>query len=307
MIYVEKLTRRFGEHTIIKNVSFGAQAGEVLGLLGPTGAGKSTLMKIMTGLLPPTSGKVELSGFDVDKQKLQALRQLGYMPERATRYANMDVHWFLDFVAELRGIRGTKKSKNLSNTVERLKLQNILTQPIGSLSWELKQRVGLAQAIVHEPKLLVLDEPTNGLNPDQRQTLHNIIKSLSTDTTIIFSTTCADEITAICSRALIMYDGRLLADNTIPELRKQSRYHNAVTIVSEKPLDYLALAVLPGVAGIEEQTDIPGAITILATPGATISPKINALIAARQWVIKHLTVNPGSLNEVIESMFGKSN
>jgi len=307
MIHVEKLTKRFGERDIIKGISFGAQPGEVLGLLGPTGAGKSTLMKMMTGLIPPTSGRVELFGFDVDKQKLQALRQLGYTPEGAPYYANTSVHWLLDFAADIRGVRGVKKSKRLARTVEQLELQDILQHPIDDLSWEFKQRVGIAQAIIHEPKVLILDAPTSGLDPDQKQKLHSIIKLLSEDKTIILSTTCTAEIAAICSRALVLCDGQLIADNTIPELRKRSRYHNAVTIVSEQPLDYLALAVLPGVAGIEEQIDIPGAITLLTKPGATISPKINELIAARQWVIKHLTVNPGNLDEVIKSMYEKSN
>jgi ABC-2 type transport system ATP-binding protein len=301
MIEISKLTKRFAQHTVVDDLSFRVERGEVLGFLGPNGAGKSTTMKMLTGFLAPTSGTASILGFDIQKDTLKAQRQIGYLPEGAPCYGDMTVRSFLEFITEVRGFRGAEKRQRVAKAVAQVELENVLEQSIETLSKGFKRRVGLAQAIVHDPKVLILDEPTDGLDPNQKHQVRKLIQSLSYDKIVIISTHILEEVSAVCTRAVVIAHGKLLADGTPLELESRSRYHQAVTLVAEEPLDVVALAALPGVIGVEEN-EREHSLSVLAKPGQVIFPQVNALIAQRGWRVKELNVERGRLDEVFRSL-----
>ncbi|WP_017937948.1 ABC transporter ATP-binding protein [Zestomonas thermotolerans] len=301
MIEIRNLTKRFAQHTAVDNLSFRVQAGEVLGFLGPNGAGKSTTMKMLTGFLAPTSGTASILGFDIQTQTLEAQRQIGYLPEGAPCYADMTVRGFLEFIAEIRGFRRAEKKQRVERAVEQLELGKVLGQSIETLSKGFKRRVGLAQAILHDPQVLILDEPTDGLDPNQKHQVRGLIQSLARDKIVIVSTHILEEVSAVCTRAVVIAQGRLLADGTPLELESRSRYHQAVTLVGSEALDQEALRALPGVAGVEVN-EREHSLTVLAEPGQVIFPQVNGLIAERGWQVKELNVERGRLDEVFRSL-----
>jgi ABC-2 type transport system ATP-binding protein len=301
MIEIKNLTKRFAQHTVVDDLSFRVQPGEVLGFLGPNGAGKSTTMKMLTGFLAPTSGSASILGFDIQKDTLKAQRQIGYLPEGAPCYGDMTVRSFLEFIAEVRGFKGVEKHQRVAKAVAQVELEAVLAQSIETLSKGFKRRVGLAQAILHDPKVLILDEPTDGLDPNQKHQVRKLIKSLSHDKIVIISTHILEEVSAVCTRAVVIAHGKLLADGTPLELESRSRYHQAVTLVAAEPLDQAALAALPGVAGVEENA-LEHSLTVLATPGEVIFAQVNALIAERGWQVRELNVERGRLDEVFRRL-----
>lgn len=301
MIEIKNLTKRFAQHTAVDDLSFSVQPGEVLGFLGPNGAGKSTTMKMLTGFLAPTSGSASILGFDIQKDTLKAQQQIGYLPEGAPCYGDMTVRSFLEFIAEVRGFKGAEKRERVAKAVAQVELDAVLEQSIETLSKGFKRRVGLAQAILHDPKVLILDEPTDGLDPNQKHQVRKLIQSLAHDKIVIISTHILEEVSAVCTRAVVIAHGKLLADGTPLELESRSRYHQAVTLVAAEPLDQAALAELPGVAGVEENA-LEHSLSILAKPGEVIFPQVNALIAERGWQVKELNVERGRLDEVFRSL-----
>ena len=301
MIEIKNLTKRFAQHTAVDDLSFSVKPGEVLGFLGPNGAGKSTTMKMLTGFLAPTSGSASILGFDIQKDTLKAQRQIGYLPEGAPCYGDMTVRSFLEFIAEVRGFKGAEKRERVAKAVAQVELDAVLEQSIETLSKGFKRRVGLAQAILHDPKVLILDEPTDGLDPNQKHQVRKLIQSLAHDKIVIISTHILEEVSAVCTRAVVIAHGKLLADGTPLELESRSRYHQAVTLVASEPLDQAALAALPGVAGVEENA-LEHSLSILAKPGEVIFPQVNALIAERGWQVKELNVERGRLDEVFRSL-----
>ncbi|MFZ3154222.1 ABC transporter ATP-binding protein [Pseudomonas sp.] len=301
MIEIKNLTKRFAQHTAVDDLSFSVQPGEVLGFLGPNGAGKSTTMKMLTGFLAPTSGSASILGFDIQKDRLKAQRQIGYLPEGAPCYGDMTVRSFLEFIAEVRGFKGAAKHERVAKAVAQVELDAVLEQSIETLSKGFKRRVGLAQAILHDPKVLILDEPTDGLDPNQKHQVRKLIQSLAYDKIVIISTHILEEVSAVCTRAVVIAHGKLLADGTPLELESRSRYHQAVTLVAAEPLDQAALAALPGVACVEEN-HLEHSLSILAKPGEVIFPQVNALIAERGWQVKELNVERGRLDEVFRSL-----
>lgn len=301
MIEIRNLTKRFAQHTAVDDLSFQVQSGEVLGFLGPNGAGKSTTMKMLTGFLAPTSGTASVLGFDIRTQTLKAQRQIGYLPEGAPCYGDMTVRGFLEFIAEVRGFRGAEKRQRVERAVAQVELEKVLQQSIETLSKGFKRRVGLAQAILHDPRVLILDEPTDGLDPNQKHQVRQLIQGLARDKIVIISTHILEEVTALCTRAVVIAHGRLLADGTPLELESRSRYHQAVTLVADEALDQAALAALPGVAGIEENAR-EHSLSVLARPGEVIFPQVNALIAERGWKVRELNVERGRLDEVFRSL-----
>ena len=301
MIEIKNLTKRFAQHTAVDDLSFSVQPGEVLGFLGPNGAGKSTTMKMLTGFLAPTAGSASILGFDIQKDTLKAQRQIGYLPEGAPCYGDMTVRSFLEFIAEVRGFKGAEKRERVAKAVAQVELEAVLEQSIETLSKGFKRRVGLAQAILHDPKVLILDEPTDGLDPNQKHQVRKLIQSLAYDKIVIISTHILEEVTAVCSRAVVIAHGKLLADGTPLELESRSRYHQAVTLVAEEPLDQAALAALPGVLGVEENA-LEHSLSVLAKPGEVIFPQVNGLIAQRGWKVKELNVERGRLDEVFRSL-----
>ncbi|KRV75233.1 ATP-binding cassette domain-containing protein [Pseudomonas citronellolis] len=301
MIEISRLTKRFAQHTAVDDLSFSVQPGEVLGFLGPNGAGKSTTMKMLTGFLAPTSGTASIHGFDIQTQTLQAQRLIGYLPEGAPCYGDMRVRGFLEFIAEVRGYRGAQKRERVARVVEQLELEPVREQSIETLSKGFKRRVGVAQAILHDPRVLILDEPTDGLDPNQKHQVRELIRGLARERIVIISTHILEEVTAVCTRAVVIANGRLLADGTPFELESRSRYHQAVTLVADGELDRAALAALPGVAALEENP-LEHSLTLLARPGEVIFPQVNALIAERGWRIRELDVERGRLDEVFRSL-----
>ena len=215
MILVETLVKRFGAFAAVDGIGFAVERGTVLGFLGPNGAGKSTTMKMITGFLPPTSGSVRVCGHDVQAAPLEAKRRIGYLPEGAPTYPDMTPLAFLEFVARVRGLRGRAAiGRAVGRAVERTDLGAVLHQPIDTLSKGYRRRVGLAQAILHDPDVLILDEPTDGLDPNQKHEVRRLIRAMAADKAIILSTHILEEVEAVCTRALIIGRGRVLAEGT---------------------------------------------------------------------------------------------
>ena len=301
MIELKQLTKRFAQHAAVDNLSLRIEQGEVLGFLGPNGAGKSTTMKMLTGFLAPTSGTASILGFDIQKQTLKAQRQIGYLPEGAPCYGDMTVRGFLGFIAEVRGFKGAAKREKVATAAALVELESVLEQTIETLSKGFKRRVGLAQAILHEPRVLILDEPTDGLDPNQKHQVRGLIQRLAADKIVIISTHILEEVTAVCTRAVVISQGRLVADGTPLELESRSRYHQAVTLLGAEALDPVALGALPGVAGVEAN-EREHSLTVLAQPGQVIFPQVNGLIGQRGWAIKELNVERGRLDEVFRTL-----
>ena len=303
MIKINSLTKRFGEHVAVDNLSFEVSPGEVLGFLGPNGAGKSTTMKMLTGFLTPDGGSASICGFDIGTQTLQAQRQIGYLPEGAPCYGDMRVRGFLEFIAEVRGLRGAERQRQVARAVEQLQLEGVLGQTIETLSKGFKRRVGLAQAILHDPQVLILDEPTDGLDPNQKHQVRGLIQQLASDSNkiVVISTHILEEVSAVCSRAVVIAHGRLLADGTPDELEARSRYHQAVTLLLQQPVDTAALLALPGVSGVEVARE-GHEVTVLAAPGAVIFPAVGELARQQQWQVQELSVERGRLDEVFRRL-----
>ncbi|MDX9686988.1 ABC transporter ATP-binding protein [Halopseudomonas formosensis] len=303
MIKISSLTKRFGEHVAVDNLSFEVRPGEVLGFLGPNGAGKSTTMKMLTGFLAPDGGSASICGFDIRTQTLQAQRQMGYLPEGAPCYGDMRVKGFLEFIAQVRGLSGADRRRQVDRAVEQLQLQGVLNQTIDTLSKGFKRRVGLAQAILHDPQVLILDEPTDGLDPNQKHQVRGLIQQLASDSNkiVVISTHILEEVSAVCTRAVVIARGRLLADGTPDELEARSRYHQAVTLLLQQPVDTAALLALPGVSGVEVARE-GHEVTVLAEPGAVIFPAVGEHARQQQWQVKELSVERGRLDEVFRSL-----
>lgn len=303
MIKINSLTKRFGEHVAVDNLSFEVRPGEVLGFLGPNGAGKSTTMKMLTGFLTPDGGTASICGFDIGTQTLQAQRQMGYLPEGAPCYGDMRVRGFLEFIAQVRGLRGADRQRQVARAVEQLQLEGVLGQTIETLSKGFKRRVGLAQAILHDPRVLILDEPTDGLDPNQKHQVRGLIQQLASDSNkiVVISTHILEEVSAVCSRAVVIAHGRLLADGTPDELEARSRYHQAVTLSLQQPVDTQPLLALPGVQGVELARE-GHQVTVLAAPGAVIFPAVGELARQQQWQVQELSVERGRLDDVFRRL-----
>ena len=305
MIAVRHLTRRFGPITAVDDVSFTVSRGEVLGFLGPNGAGKSTTMKMITGFLAPSSGTAVICGADIVDAPIAAKRRIGYLPEGAPAYPDMTPAGFLDFVARIRGFAGAEARRRIEIAVERTQLASVLHQPIETLSKGFKRRVGLAQALLHDPPVLVLDEPTDGLDPNQKHEVRRLITALAAQKAIIISTHLLDEVDAICSRAIVIAGGRVLADGTPAELAARSRHHNAVRLALARDGADAATALmrLPGVVSVEPVEDVEGrALMIFPRPGGSIIAEVTDLVRAAGWSVAALRVERGRLDDVFRAI-----
>src|SRR5512140_1889922 len=230
MIETRQLTKRYGDLTAVDNISFKVETGQVLGFLGPNGAGKSTTMKMITGFLAPTAGRLRVCGHDVETDGLAAQRCIGYLPEGAPAYGDMTARQFLMFIAEVRGFKAAEAKARIEAVVAKTELEGVLDQAIETLSKGFKRRVGLAQAILHDPPVLIMDEPTDGLDPNQKHSVRTLIRAMAAEKAIIVSTHLLEEVEAICSRAVIIDRGAIVADGTPAQLLARSRYHNAVIL-----------------------------------------------------------------------------
>jgi len=302
MIEIKNLTKRYGDLLAVDAVSFNVSPGEVLGFLGPNGAGKSTTMKMIAGFLTPTAGNIRVCGFDVEAQPLEAKRRIGYLPEGAPVYGEMTPASFLSFIADIRGLSGASKDARIRQVIERLGLQRVIDQPIETLSKGFKRRVGIAQAILHDPQVLVLDEPTDGLDPNQKYEVRALIQGLAKDKIVIVSTHILEEVHAVCTRAIIIADGRILADATPDELEARSRFHRAVTVRAD---DLAAIRLqLAGVAGVSEVVinDVERSATAFPIKGQSIFVPITRMIQERQLAVTEVLLERGRLDEVFRSI-----
>lgn len=232
MIEINHITRKFEHFTAVDDLSFKVAEGEVLGFLGPNGAGKSTTMKIITGFLAPTAGKVIIDGHNMATDPLAAKALIGYLPEGAPSYPDMSVLDFLEFIADIRGYSGAEKQQRIEQVINDVDLGSVCEQSIDTLSKGFKRRVGLAQAILHDPKVLILDEPTDGLDPNQKHQVRRLIRNLAKDKIVIVSTHILEEVSAVCTRAIIIANGRIVADGTPRELEARAPDDSAVEVQS---------------------------------------------------------------------------
>jgi gliding motility-associated transport system ATP-binding protein len=305
MIKSEHLTKRYDTLTAVDDVSFQVGPGEVLGFLGPNGAGKTTTMRMLAGFVTPTSGSASICGHDVLTAPLAAKAALGYLPEGAPSYGEMSVASFLAFIADLRGLTGERRAARRKHVIEHLQLGGVLTQTIETLSKGFRRRVGLAQAIMHDPPVLVLDEPTDGLDPNQKHEVRTLINDMARDKIIVISTHVLEEVDALCTRAIIIARGRLVADDTPAGLAARSRYHNAVSLQLEEPSQLAAaraaLAELPVVAAVET-SERDARLTALPRTGAPILAAVSELAARRGFKLQDLHLESGRLDEVFRTI-----
>ena len=302
MIETRQLTKRYGDLTAVDNISFKVETGQVLGFLGPNGAGKSTTMKMIAGFLAPSSGSASVCGFDVGEQPLEAKRVVGYLPEGAPSYGEMTPRQFLGFIADMRGLTGARRTQRVDDVIERLHLNGVLEQPIETLSKGFKRRVGLAQAILHDPAVLILDEPTDGLDPNQKHEVRTLINAMSHNKTIIVSTHLLEEVHAVCTRAIIIAAGRILADATPAELEARSRYYQAVSLTAENiGAAKDALARVADVAAIEVDPQ-DGRITAFPKPGRSIFVAVSDALKAQGVAVRELALEGGRLDEVFRTV-----
>ena len=302
MIETRELTKRYGGFTAVDAISFKVEPGQVLGFLGPNGAGKSTTMKMLAGFLSPTSGSATVAGFDVETQPLEAKRALGYLPEGAPNYGEMSVREFLDFIADVRELKGEPRYRRIDDAVARLHLERVLEQPIDTLSKGFKRRVGLAGAILHDPQVLILDEPTDGLDPNQKQEVRTLINSMARDKTVIISTHLLEEVHAVCTRAIIIAAGRILADATPYELEKRSRYHQAVSLTAANVQQAKeALARVADIAAIELDPQ-DNRLTAFPKPGRAIFVAVGDALKAQGVEVRELALESGRLDEVFRTI-----
>jgi ABC-2 type transport system ATP-binding protein len=307
MIKIAGLTKRFGAVTAVANLSLKVGKGEVLGFLGPNGAGKTTAMKMVTGYLAPDAGTVRICGHDVESETIAAQTAIGYMPEGAPAYADMTARQFLSFIAEVRGFKGAAAKARAADAAEKTELQSVLDQPIDTLSKGFKRRVGLAQAILHDPPVLILDEPTDGLDPNQKYAVRALINAMAPQKAIVISTHLLEEVEAVCTRAVIIDRGAIVADGTPEQLLARSRYHNAVTLVlPESEADGAAakLRALPAVQGIERNPPVDGSARLTAFPksGALLIEEIGAMALREKWTVKEMVAEAGRLDEVFRAI-----
>jgi ABC-2 type transport system ATP-binding protein len=299
-IEARALSKHYGHLVAVDELSFEVGAGEVLGFLGPNGAGKSTTMKMLTGFLVPTSGTALVNGHDIVDDSLAARRTMGYLPEGAPAYGEMTVRNFLEFVARARGFEGKAAQKAAGAAIERLNLMGVPEQPVETLSKGFKRRVGLAQAILHDPQVLILDEPTDGLDPNQKHEVRKLIRDMSSDKIIIISTHILEEVHALCNRAMIIADGRLLVDDTPAGLISRSRYHEAVTLVVEQPERVASmLSELPQSRKVELRE---GELTVFPKQGERLFEVISDAVRENNWEVSELRLEAGRLDEVFRQV-----
>lgn len=300
MIEAKSLCKSYGAFKAVDDLSFKVEAGQVLGFLGPNGAGKSTTMKMLTGFLIPTSGTALINGTDVVENSVTARKNIGYLPEGAPSYGEMTVYQFMLFIARARLIDSDKVPASVEAAIEKLNLSGVRHQPIETLSKGFKRRVGLAQAIIHDPQILILDEPTDGLDPNQKREVRRLIRAMAKDKIIIISTHILEEVQALCNRVMIIASGKLLADDSPQDLIRRSRYHNAVSLVvasAEKVAS--VLSELPQVARAELKE---GELTLFPTDTPGLFEAVTAAINANQWQVSALRLEAGRLDEVFHTI-----
>ena len=305
MITTKNLTKRYGDKLAVDDLTFSVNPGEVLGFLGANGAGKSTTMRMIAGFISPSAGQVSVCGHDIERASVAAKSCMGYLPEGAPSYGEMTVGEFLDFIADVRGLAGERRRGRRATVIERLGLGPVITQVVETLSKGFRRRVGLAQALIHDPQVLILDEPTDGLDPNQKHEVRRLINELSKDKLVIVSTHILEEVHEVCTRAIIIANGRVVADETPAALESRSRYHHAVSLRFDKADQMAAacqeIAALPDVAAVE--SDLRELrVTAVPKPGANALSAVSAIILKNNWDVPELHLEAGRLDEVFRTL-----
>ena len=307
MIEISNITKRFGSLTAVDDVSFSVSRGEVLGFLGPNGAGKSTTMKMVTGFLTPDGGTIRIGGVDIAANPVEVKRWIGYLPEGAPLYGEMTARAFLRFIAAIRGFRGADAARRIDSVVDKVSLGSVLQMPIDTLSKGFKRRVGLAQAILHDPDILILDEPTDGLDPNQKHEVRALIRGMSADKVIVLSTHILEEVDAVCTRATIIAGGRIVSDGTPEDLLRRSRKHNALKLglaVTDAGPVVEALQAVAGVMRIEVAAKSEGALELMLLPdgGTHIAGPVSEVARANGWHVTEMHIERGRLDDVFRQI-----
>ena len=298
LVEVNNISKSFESFLAVNNINFSLEKGEVLGFLGPNGAGKTTTMRILTGFLKPSSGSIKINGLDLFKNLKKAREFIGYVPEGSPLYNEMTTIDFLSFICEIRNI---DKGQNLSKIIKLLDLDEVLLQKIDTLSKGFKRRVGLAQALVHDPKILILDEPTDGLDPNQKHEVRKLIKKLGKEKSIIISTHILEEVKAICNRTMILSNGKLLIDDTPTNvLKKSSSYNNLLVSVHDKSANELKkeLQTFNNFKYIDVNNNLCS-IKLKSTSDASF---LSNYLLKKKYAIKHYSINKGQLDEVFRQL-----
>jgi len=307
MVEVSHLTKHFGAFTAVNDISFKVNKGEVLGFLGPNGAGKSTTMKMITGFLTPDAGTVIVGGDNIATSPVAVKSRIGYLPEGAPLYSDMTPERFLHFIAEIRGLRGAEKSRRVEEVIQQVNLESVVFKPIETLSKGFKRRVGLAQAIIHNPEVLILDEPTDGLDPNQKYEVRALIQSMASEKAIILSTHILEEVNAVCSRAMIIANGKLLADGTPASLEAKSPLHNSVEITirtdNADPINR-ELEKLSGIKSVEKLSVDNGCASFRIFSSTDQAPVtlVNQLARDKDWKVENLHVERGRMDDVFRAI-----
>jgi len=307
VIRAQNLTKDYGPTRAVDGISFTVKRGDILGFLGSNGAGKSTTMKMITGFLRPTAGTATVDGIDVTADPVAVKRKLGYLPEGAPLYVDMTPAGFLEFVASIRGLTGADRRRRLADVVERMHLGGVLRQRIETLSKGYRRRVALAQAILHDPDVLILDEPTDGLDPNQKHEVRELIRTMAPSKAIVISTHILEEVEALCNRAIIIARGRVVADGTPEALRAKSDRHNAVTLrlsAGEAQRAMEVLQPLPQVARVDLMAQVTGVVDLMvrSADGSSITAQVGAALRAHEIGVEELSSERGRLDDVFRSI-----
>lgn len=295
-ILAQSLTRHYGHQVAVDSLSFEISGGSVIGFLGPNGAGKSTTMRMLSTFLKPTSGTALINGFDIYQQAPMVQRQMGYLPEGAPLYSEMTVFEFLNFMARIRGLDDSSRRHSVGYVMERLYLDEVADQVIKTLSKGFGRRVGLAQAILHDPPILLLDEPTDGLDPIQKEQVRHLIQEMTSDRIVFISTHILGEVEALCQRIMIIADGKLVMDDSPAGVKAQSKYKGAITLNVDEPQRIASvLSDLKEVAHVEFRS---GRLTAFPSGAGDLALAIQSLSTQQGWVIRDLHLESGRLEDV---------
>jgi ABC-2 type transport system ATP-binding protein len=307
LIEADELRKSFGSLRAVDGISLTVPRGQVLGFLGPNGAGKSTTMRMITGFLEPDAGRVRIAGFDIEDQPKAAKMRLGYLPEGAPLYSEMTPRALLRFVAEVRGYYGDEAGKRIAAAVEKTGLQSVLDQTIETLSKGYKRRVGIAQAILHDPEVLIMDEPTDGLDPNQKHQVRQLIADMAKDKAIVVSTHILEEVEAVCTRAIVINKGRIVADGTAEELMRRDPGHGAVAIRIASDRAQAVRGALSALAAVEKVETVGSGKTheelrVVPKNGAAIAADVAALFREKSIVVDGFQVERGKLEDVFRQI-----
>jgi len=300
MLEIKELTKIYGVQKAVDNISFSVGKGEIAGFLGPNGAGKSTTMKIATCFLPPTSGTVTIEGFDVVEQSMEVRKLVGYLPEHNPLYLDMYVHEYLEFVGSLYDLKGKQLKNAVIDTVEKVGLTVEQNKKIGALSKGYRQRVGLASAMLHDPQVLILDEPTTGLDPNQIVEIRQVIKNIGKEKTVVFSSHIMQEVQAICQRVVIINKGQIVADGTLAELNKEREKGQLLLISFGTPTSEALFKKVKGLAYIKNIGD--NSFEVKAAPNTDLRPEILEIVSAEKLNLLSLSTKENSLESIFQEL-----